>query len=617
MHPPSPSPLPILLLLALLPSPSSAFPFPFPSNKRPPSQHFPNIHTLSTIGDSYAAGLGAGPRLDFWCSRHSDSYPSVLFQALSAQKQEDAAAVPFDDVGYPSLQSPPHGADTVSGSETVRDLTHHSHACTGATMADMRTSQLPQIPDGSTDVMTISAGANDIGWTAVLNACVYQFYHDSASQETDCRYAIHESRRKMEGMGERVRRLLEVARGKMNVSTTKTNTTSPDPSESAFQWNLWTRRKSSKRRGGPNPIIYLTLYTPFFAPTTTTSLSETQTCTNTTLSLWAQQPSKQYLTPTLRTSLNALISDMNRILEDAVIEANEAFADVDVAVVRWGDKVGRNRGRFCEDGVEEPEPGREGLAFFEWGSGADEEEGRWRDRAEGDLVPVRSFEGEIAEWVLRTLRRHSDWSIAEVGVGKKAGGYGGDGEEGKEKERREMVDAEVTRRRRRRSDAAARSSEPLDLELDLSLDVTSDPSPRPDDFLSDVIWWLLPDGFRHIFHPRPHTHVLIAELILQDLQRRETDHTRELYYNSASVFLLQVGALVMSVLVLVFVGVAVVRLVRSLWRCGRRVGGTGKGKYAAIEGEDKQREGETEPLVRKDEAARVDAFEGMAYDTFV
>ena len=41
-------------------------------------EDFSAIKTFATIGDSYAAGIGAGLRTDYKCSRYDHSYPALL-----------------------------------------------------------------------------------------------------------------------------------------------------------------------------------------------------------------------------------------------------------------------------------------------------------------------------------------------------------------------------------------------------------------------------------------------------------------------------------------------------------------------------------------------------------
>jgi lysophospholipase L1-like esterase len=81
---------------------------------------------LAAIGDSYAAGVGAGAVLDA-CVRTTGGYAAILGAS-------------------PNL------------------------ACSGATTADVLSSQIAGIPRNTTDV-TLTAGANDVGVSTVYVAC--------------------------------------------------------------------------------------------------------------------------------------------------------------------------------------------------------------------------------------------------------------------------------------------------------------------------------------------------------------------------------------------------------------------------------------------------------------
>ena len=97
------------------------------------------VQKMASIGDSYAAGLGSGTRVDFSCSRYSAAYPTVLHDLLRW-----------------------------CGSNT----THQSLACSGADTTEILAKQLPALNSTSFDLITISAGGNDIGLTPILSNCV-------------------------------------------------------------------------------------------------------------------------------------------------------------------------------------------------------------------------------------------------------------------------------------------------------------------------------------------------------------------------------------------------------------------------------------------------------------
>jgi lysophospholipase L1-like esterase len=124
-----------------------------------PSSRFPWIRRFASIGDSYSAGLGSGDRLDWTCSRYAYSYPNILQSDL------------FGDTA---------------------NRTHQFLACSGAASSEILEKQVPMLQD-NLDLLTISAGGNDIGLTPILSNCVYQFY---MSAEDACQKSMDEARAK-------------------------------------------------------------------------------------------------------------------------------------------------------------------------------------------------------------------------------------------------------------------------------------------------------------------------------------------------------------------------------------------------------------------------------------
>ncbi|KAJ8116757.1 hypothetical protein OPT61_g1892 [Boeremia exigua] len=101
------------------------------------------IRSMASIGDSYAAGLGSGDRVDFSCSRYSSAYANIIHKSLRM-----------------------YGWNT----------THQSLACSGADTSEIMAKQIPTLNNTNFGLITISAGGNDIGLTPILGNCVYQFY---------------------------------------------------------------------------------------------------------------------------------------------------------------------------------------------------------------------------------------------------------------------------------------------------------------------------------------------------------------------------------------------------------------------------------------------------------
>lgn len=89
------------------------------------------------LGDSYASGVGTRDYIDDSSCRRSDAaYPSLLADAIGA------------------------------------DLTFA--ACSGAKTGDVLNNQLGGL-SASTDLVTITIGGNDTGWTGVVQKCAYPY----------------------------------------------------------------------------------------------------------------------------------------------------------------------------------------------------------------------------------------------------------------------------------------------------------------------------------------------------------------------------------------------------------------------------------------------------------
>lgn len=98
-----------------------------------PAQAAPDRVVYDALGDSYAAGSGAGPGLDA-CQRNDSAYPHVL---------DGRMRIALDDLA----------------------------ACGGATIPQLLQTQLGSLDEG-TDLVTVSIGGNDIGWGRIVTACL-------------------------------------------------------------------------------------------------------------------------------------------------------------------------------------------------------------------------------------------------------------------------------------------------------------------------------------------------------------------------------------------------------------------------------------------------------------
>ena len=98
------------------------------------------IKKWAAIGDSYAAGIGAGNVLDNLCRRHDSAYPNLM----NAQLGENTTDMDFTFI-----------------------------ACSGAEIPAIA-DQANSLSDGQ-QMITISGGGNDAGLLEALNDCVFTF----------------------------------------------------------------------------------------------------------------------------------------------------------------------------------------------------------------------------------------------------------------------------------------------------------------------------------------------------------------------------------------------------------------------------------------------------------
>ena len=106
--------------------------------------HSGEIKAWAALGDSFSAGLGAGKRIDFVCSRYDQAYPNVVNENFYLGDKKD------------------------------RDFKFL--ACSGVEADHVLKKQIPKLSDASLDMATLSIGGNDVGLKDLLNACVYQWW---------------------------------------------------------------------------------------------------------------------------------------------------------------------------------------------------------------------------------------------------------------------------------------------------------------------------------------------------------------------------------------------------------------------------------------------------------
>ncbi|KAF2113969.1 SGNH hydrolase-type esterase domain-containing protein [Lophiotrema nucula] len=127
------------------------------------AQEYVDLYDLSflvkgaAIGDSYAAGIGAGNEVDWSCSRYDGSYPSLVALQLGVDPK-------------------------------VQQFTYT--ACSGAVISGV-VDQAKSLSGGQQYII-ISAGGNDADLVGILNSCVYSFY--AGLHHPSCESKLAESR---------------------------------------------------------------------------------------------------------------------------------------------------------------------------------------------------------------------------------------------------------------------------------------------------------------------------------------------------------------------------------------------------------------------------------------
>ncbi|KAK4220604.1 SGNH hydrolase-type esterase domain-containing protein [Podospora fimiseda] len=110
------------------------------------------INSLSAIGDSYSAGIGAGD----------------ILGGFSLKKQSDYACRRYDG-SYPRLVWEDERLDTPIGPPVFE-----FKSCSGAVAHDVLHEQIPYLSDRQ-DAILLSVGGNDAELVNILNSCVYQW----------------------------------------------------------------------------------------------------------------------------------------------------------------------------------------------------------------------------------------------------------------------------------------------------------------------------------------------------------------------------------------------------------------------------------------------------------
>ncbi|KAG9655336.1 SGNH hydrolase, partial [Aureobasidium melanogenum] len=191
-------------------------------------------------------------------------------------------------------------------------------ACSGAVSSQILETQVPQIADG-VQVVTVTAGGNDADFSKILIDCVYGFRLDSTCEDrlTDAGNLIQS----------------EEFRKSINAVI---SATLPKLDE--------------------NGRIYYVGYAPFFD-------AQSTQCNDVSWDFYNGHLNHTKLTTDLRTRLNVLVSQMNGVLGEIINAADDRVIFVDYS--SWAAQAG---GRFCEEGIEEPNKHNEDAVFYQRGS---------------------------------------------------------------------------------------------------------------------------------------------------------------------------------------------------------------------------------------------------------
>ncbi|KAL1631113.1 hypothetical protein SLS56_004501 [Neofusicoccum ribis] len=199
-------------------------------------------------------------------------------------------------------------------------------SCSGATSPQILDQQVSKLGTGY-DLITVSAGGNDVGLADVLNHCIFQWM---PGRDKNC-----------------------------DDQLAKTE----DLVKNTLPKNLDALAAGLKGKTASLRKVFWTGYARFFD-------EATPDCDQITWSFFYNLGpvfQKQYLTQARRKRMNDLTVAVNAAIRDAVGRAGSDFIFVDYD--QYYDDLG---GRFCESGVKEPDGNRQGLLFFEWGTNDDD-----------------------------------------------------------------------------------------------------------------------------------------------------------------------------------------------------------------------------------------------------
>ena len=302
------------------------------------------------LGDSFAAGPGAGNRVSWWdlfntCRRSDHSYPALL-----------------------------------DGDERLDPKLRHTfdfRACTGARIEDVLKEEDGGIKGSQLDyatkqanITTLSIGGNDVGFFDILDSCIFHF--GGWGTRDVCFEALANTWTIITGT-ELDDALDLVIKGVIN------NTTPVD-----------------------SPQLFITGYSQFFN-------AESTQCNNATFCIW-ENPAKNHTCPRLSHELRRTLNSMIKALNVKVgLAAERAALDHPHARIQFVDYDQTFEGhRFCEPHNVEPDYSNPDIWFYQtWG---DSGEGRKHD----DDIDEPSYDEVDPDTCLPEAERSGDWGRLAV-----------------------------------------------------------------------------------------------------------------------------------------------------------------------------------------------------------
>ncbi|KAL9591774.1 MAG: hypothetical protein Q9179_007384 [Wetmoreana sp. 5 TL-2023] len=185
-------------------------------------------------------------------------------------------------------------------------------ACTGATSVEI-TDQIKSIQPGTQDLLTISAGGNDVGFSTVLKDCVYL-----PGSEAICDLAISVASSLIQNeLGSNITNLLDSA------------------------------LLAVKDKG----VVVYTLYAKFFNEVSTACNDQSWVIFDPTGGNGRNFGLK--LTSQRRQRMNQMVEAANVRIQSAISKSHPKFEDrgITLQTADWNAYVERIKGRFCEDGA--------------------------------------------------------------------------------------------------------------------------------------------------------------------------------------------------------------------------------------------------------------------------